>query len=113
MRKEWRFSAGPEDVSLAAFGTAGLYHATAALMNGAAQTVMIASGVNATHPATIHAWRSDGTVKILVGNLEGAYCAGTPIPGQVAKKADALSTFLNAKMIILPRQARDNHSENL
>ena len=67
---------------MAGFGTAGLYHATASLLNAAQQTVMVASGINATHPATVHAWRSDGTVKVLVGNLEGAYCAGDPIPGQ-------------------------------
>lgn len=73
---------GGEDVSVATFGTAGLYHATSCLLNEASQTVMVASGINATHPATVHAWRSEGTIKVLVGNLEGAYCAGEPIPGQ-------------------------------
>lgn len=73
---------GREDVSFAKFGTAGLYHASASLMNEASQTVMVASGINASHPATVHAWRSDGTIKVLVGNLEGAYCAGDPVPGQ-------------------------------
>eukprot|EP01043_Picozoa_sp_COSAG02_P039921 COSAG02_NODE_3190_length_7200_cov_5.803408_1_plen_332_part_00 len=57
---------GPEDVSLAGFGTAGLYHATASLLNEASQTVMVVSGINATHPATVHSWRSDGTIKVLL-----------------------------------------------
>jgi hypothetical protein len=73
---------GPEDVSLANFGTAGLYLAVASMMNAASETVMTVTGINSTHPATIHSWRSAGTVKILLGNLEGAYCAGTPIPSQ-------------------------------
>lgn len=25
----------------------------------------------------MHVWRSQGTVKVLLGNLEGAYCGGT------------------------------------
>ena len=73
---------GGEDVSLENFGTAGLYHVAAALMNAQSETVAIVDGINSTHPATFHAWRSDGTVKILLGNLEGAYCAGSPIVRQ-------------------------------
>jgi hypothetical protein len=42
-------------------------------MNAALQTVMVVSGVNATHPATVLAWRSGGTVKVLLGNLEDVY----------------------------------------
>lgn len=64
---------GPEDVSLAGFGTAGLYHATASLLNEASQTVVVASGINATHPAAVHAWRSGGTIKVLLPISLGIY----------------------------------------
>ena len=72
---------GGEDVSVASIGTPGVYQATAALLNAASRTVLISKGINATHPATLHAWRSEGTVKVLIGNLEGAYFGGKLIPG--------------------------------
>jgi hypothetical protein len=85
---------GGEDVSLANFGTPGLYQAVAAMMNAASQTILVAKGINSTHPATVHAWRSGGTAKVLVGNLEGAYCGGKAIPGQNFGYTDGCSIGL-------------------
>lgn len=68
---------GPEDISMAGFGSAGLYQAASMLVNAAQEAVVVSRGINATHPGTLHAWRSLGTVKLLLGNLEGAYCGGS------------------------------------
>jgi hypothetical protein len=73
---DWR-DAASEDPSIPNFGDAALFHTTAALVNAGLKTAVVARGVDASHPATLSAWRSAGTVKLLVGNLEGMYCGGS------------------------------------
>lgn len=83
---DWRNGAG-EDIGVNNVGTVGGFQTLALIASGGGSgggggnsttsaAVAITAGVNATHPGTMLAWRSHGTAKILLGNLEGVYCGG-------------------------------------
>lgn len=76
---DWSNSEG-EDLSVADIGTLGPFQATAALVNSGQKAAVVVSGINATHPATLLAFRSRGTAKIVLGNLETPYCSSERTP---------------------------------
>jgi len=89
-----------EDLSLGALGSVEAVFRVAQATNRAAaqQGQPYLEGVSFERPVTMHAWRSHGTVKILMGTLESPFCGagGCSFP----------SEFLNANVTLVLAPAR-------